>query len=154
MTYKTLTGHFSRLLKSHHIQKRGGYIAQLAVVFQKAYAVVADGDERHAVRGVRGEGGAVGFVHIVAVAVVGGDKRLAAHGQNGVHNLLYAFVNHFDRLARGFEHAGMSHHVAVCEVEYHHVVLARLDLLAGAFGNLVSAHFGLHVEGGYLGGIY
>ena len=102
---------------------------------------------------MRGERGAVGFEHIIRIAVICGKERLTAYGQYRVDDLLNAFVYYLYSLFSRSHNARMTYHVAVCKVEYHDLVLAALYLFHRSVAYLVSAHFGLHIESGDLRGI-
>ena len=99
---------------------------------------------------MRGERRAVRIFHLVGVAVVGGQEHAAAHIANGLPNGFHAGVNRLDRLHRRVEHAGVTHHVTVREIEDHHVVFAAADALGALVGHLVGAHLRLEVIGGDL----
>ena len=75
---------------------------------------------------MRGEGFAIFVEHLIGVAVVCRDHHNAAHlVDSRLHQIAHAGVHCLDcRLCR-VEDAGVSHHVAVGEVDDDDVVLAR-----------------------------
>src|SRR5699024_10871687 len=108
--------------------------------------------EGHQIGSVGGVGSdPVVVQHPVGVAVVGGDEGHAAHLGGGLHHLAHALVHGLHGLHSGVKHAGVTHHVAVGEVEDDDVVLAALDALNGLLGDLGGAHRGLQVIGRHLG---
>ena len=69
-----------------------------------------------------GHGAAIGLLHILGVAVVGGHHGDTAHLQRGVHHLAHAGVHSLYGLDGGLQHAGVPHHVAVGEVQDDDVI--------------------------------
>ena len=88
--------------------------------------------------------------HLLSVAVVGGDEGAAAGLQHSGHHLIHSGIHSLNGLDRSIEHAGVADHIAVCEVQDHHIVLAALDALDALGSNLGGAHLGLQVIGGDL----
>ena len=99
-----------------------------------------------------GEGRAVFGDHLVRVAVVRRQQGAAAHRQDLLQHLIDAVVHRSDGLFRRFQNARVADHVAVGEVQDHHVVLAGGELFEHLFGHFVSAHFRLQIVSGHLGG--
>ena len=109
---------------------------------------MTDHYERHRVSGVCGERShAVSVEHLIDVAVVGGDQALAAHLEDGVNDLAYAVIGSLDSLDCSLEYAGVTYHIAVCEVEDNNVVLAGQDALYALLGNGRLAHLRLEIIG-------
>ena len=109
---------------------------------------MTDHYERHRVSGVCGErSNAVGGKHLIDVAVVGSDQALTAHLEDGVNDLAYAVIGSLDRLDCSLEYAGVTYHIAVCEVEDNNVVLAGQDALYALLGNGRLAHLRLEIIG-------
>ena len=80
---KAFAFHFDGFFHSHDVQKRGGYVAKRAGLFERGFCVlVAGDDERHEVGGVRSAGRPVVKAHLFGVAVVGGNERGAARCLN------------------------------------------------------------------------
>ena len=96
---------------------------------------------------MRGERRAVRILHLVRVAVVGGQEHIAAHVANGLPNRLHACVNRLNRLHGRVKHTRVADHVAVGEIEDHHVVFAAADALGAFVGHFVGAHLRLEVVG-------
>ena len=82
--------------------------------------------------------------------MVGGDEGAAAGLQHSGHHLIHSGIHSLNGLDRSIEHAGVADHIAVCEVQDHHIVLAALDALDALGSNLGGAHLGLQVIGGDL----
>ena len=89
--------------------------------------------------------------HVIGVAVVGGNQRKAALGENRRDNLGQGIVNSLDGLNGSVEDTGVTNHVAVCEV--HDVEISAILVDGGdkLLGNLGSAHLRLQVVGSDLG---
>ena len=81
--------------------------------------------------------------HVIGVAVVGGNQRKAALGENRRDNLGQGIVNGLDSLDGGVEHAGMANHVAVREVHDVEISAILVDCGDELLGNLGSAHLRL-----------
>ena len=74
--------------------------------------------------------------------------------ENMIDDLLYANIHGFDRLDCGFKVPCMTHHIGVRKIEHHEIEPAGIYDLAGPFRDLVCAHLGLEVVGGYGRGGY
>ena len=109
---------------------------------------MTDHYERHRVSGVCGErSNTIGIEHLIDVAVVGSDQALAAHLEDGINDLAYAVIGSLNRLYSSLEYAGVTYHIAVCEVEDNNVVLAGQDALYALLGNGRLAHLRLEIIG-------
>ena len=97
------------------------------------------------------EGLAVLVNHLVGVAVVSGDYSRAALSEHSVNNLAYAGIDRLNSLNSRLEYTCMTYHIAVCEVEHYHIVLAALNRGNELVGNLISAHLGLQIVCSYRG---
>ena len=75
--------------------------------------------------------------------MVSGEKHAAAHRKDLVNDLLHALVHRVHRLDRRGNDARVPDHVAVCKVQDHRVVFARLELFDCAIRHFVGAHLGL-----------
>ena len=106
------------MFQAHYVKKRGREIGKHAAFAQLcAFQFVADENYGHGVGGVlRERRFAVIRNHLVGVAVVGGNKRRAAHFENFIHNFFHAFVHNVHGFHRRAHHARMPYHVAVGEV--------------------------------------
>ena len=113
---------------------RGGLIQP-----QLATGDLVKQDQWHRVQGVRGFGlvRAVGvqgwllgffvqFVHLVGIAVVGGDQGHTTRGRNGRQQARQSQVNRLYGHGGRAEVAGVAHHVAIGEVAAQQFVLATL----------------------------
>ena len=89
----------------------------------------------------------IGIEHLIDVAVVGSDQALAAHLEDGINDLAYAVIGGLDSLDCSLEYAGVTYHIAVCEVEDNNVVLAGQDALYALLGNGRLAHLRLEIIG-------
>ncbi len=90
----------------------------------------------------------VGLVeHGLGVAVIRGDQHFAAVAAHRLDDPPEAFVEHFDRLGRRREIAGVADHVAVGVVADDRIEPAAGDRRHQLFGELVRAHLGLQVVG-------
>ena len=105
--------------------------------------VRTDDQERNRVGGVRGEGGTVRLVHLVGVAVVGGQQHRAAHRERLLDDLARTLVHRFHRLDRRVKYAGVADHVAVGKVEDDHVIFAAVQPGEQLVGDQVGAHLRL-----------
>ena len=90
--------------------------------------------------------------HVIGVAVVGGNQRKAALSENRRDNLGQGIVNGLDGLNGGVEDTGVTNHVAVREVHDVEISAILVDCGDELLGNLGSAHLGLQIVGGNLGG--
>ncbi len=77
--------------------------------------------------------------------MVGRDEHLAAHLKDRINDLSDAFVHCFYCFHCRFEHARMSHHIAVRKIEDHNVVFLQFDQLHRLCAYLRRAHFRLEV---------
>ena len=102
---------------------------------------------------MRGEGGTVRLVHLVGVAVVGGQQHRAAHRERLLDDLARTLVHRFHRLDRRVEYAGVADHVAVGKVEDDHVIFAAVQPGEQLVGDQVGAHLRLQVVGRNLRGV-
>ncbi len=89
-------------------------------------------------------------LHLLDVAVIGGDQRFASDLFQRFNDPSDTLVQAFHRLDRGLEHAGVANHVAVGVVDDDHVVTLVLDGLDDAISHFGRAHFRLHVVSGDL----
>src|SRR3954447_2515713 len=149
-TYQGLPRHCLRLLNPQEVEGGGGDVGEDAVV---AEAEALHGDyQGDGIEGVGGVGGTVGLEHVVAVAVVGGDDAGAAFGGDGVDDLGELGVHRFQGLDGGGDHARMSHHVRVGEVDDPEAVVALLPVGDEGPGGGRGAHLRLVVVGGDVAG--
>ena len=89
--------------------------------------------------------------HVIGVAMVGGNQRKAALGENRRDNLGQSIVNSLDGLNGGVEDTGVTNHVAICEVHDVEISAILVDSGDKLLGNLGSAHLGLQIVGSDLG---
>ena len=90
-------GHLCGLRETHDVEHRGCNVAQLAAVPQGAGN--ADDAQGNGVGGVCGERGTVVLVHLVRIAVVGGDNHGAAFGPVILFALFWKRINKWGALA-------------------------------------------------------
>ena len=76
-------------------------------------------DHRHGVRGVGGPGTAVGALHQLGVAMVGGDQQGASHPVGGLHQPTDTAIHGGDRLGGGLHQPRVAHHVGVGVIDHH-----------------------------------
>jgi hypothetical protein len=95
---------------------------------------------------------AVRFSHAVGVAMVGDNQHYISLAQGYLGQLGRAGVYGFAGFDGGFPDASMPYHVGISEVETDEVFFPVLEDRAQGWGDLISAHFGLEVIGGYFGG--
>ena len=81
------------------------------------------------------------------------DERYAALGSDEVNESADAGIDRFNCLDSRIEHAGVTDHVAVCEVEDYRIVDVLVDLIDKRVGDFVCAHLGLEVIGRDIGGV-
>ena len=93
------------------------------------------------------EGLSVRFEHLVRIAVIRRQKHTAAHGKDLIDHLFNTFIYRVYCFDCCRDDARVPDHIAVCKVEDHGVIFARLQLLDSALGDFGSAHFGLKVVG-------
>ena len=67
--------------------------------------------------------------------------------RDGVNDLAYAVIGSLNSLDCSFEYAGVTYHIAVCEVGDNNVVLAGQDALYALLGNGRLAHLRLEIIG-------
>ncbi len=91
---------------------------------------------------------AVGVLHLLAVAVIGGDQERAARGAHGRGDGADAGVHRLDGVDGRVELAGVADHVGVGEVDEDEVVLAALDGRHHLVRDAQRAHLGLEIVGG------
>ena len=71
-----------------------------------------------------GEGRTVGLLHLVGVAVVGGQNQNAVHLFDGPGGAAYAGIHRFHGFDGRVHKPGVANHIAVGVVEDNHVVFA------------------------------
>ena len=108
---------------------------------------LTDDQERNRIGGVCGERRTVLLVHLVCVAVVGGQQNGAMHRENLLDDLAGTGVDCFHCFDSGIEYTGVSNHVAVCVVEDDNVVFAAVQTGKQLIGDFVCAHLRLQVVG-------
>ena len=85
--------------------------------------------------------------------MVGGKKHYPAHFNGAVSHSAHAVIDSLDRFDGSLEYAGVSYHIAVCEIEYNNIVFSAFNRFAYLVAYLVRAHFRLKVIGRDLRGI-
>ena len=83
--------------------------------------------------------------HLVAVAVVSADEQLSVDFLDRLNDSADYLVNSFNSFDCSSFDAGMSDHVAVCEVDYDRVILAASDSTAESIAYFERTHFRLKV---------
>ena len=94
----------------------------------------------------------VALVHLVGVTVVGGDESHAAQLVNDSEDASQLEIQCLHGATGSQQRAGMTHHVAVGEVDTVVGVLACLQRLDELIGDLGALHPGSLLEGDYVGG--
>ena len=145
-----LAGHLGRNGQAD-IGQHGGCDIGKATALAQLHVTAANCHKGHNVGSVGGEGGAVRVHHLFGVAVVGGDEGAAAGVQHSGDHLIHAGIHSLNGLDSSLEHAGVADHIAVCEVQDDHIVLAAFDALDALGSDFGGAHLGLQVVGGNLG---
>ena len=117
---------------------------------RRPFLRTASRDEGHWIERMRGVGSAVGVEGVVCIAVVSYDDCLVAVSAGSLHCLRDALVESLDSLLDGGVDSGVTHHVAVGEIDHDEVIFLGIDRLDELFGHLGSAHLGLEVVGRHL----
>ena len=102
-------------------------------------------DEVNEVGRVGGIRGAVRIAHQLAVAMVGGDQSFAAQRKHFWNNPAAAGVDRFYGFDPGLDHAGVTYHVGIREVENDQVVVSHPG--EDRFSDFERAHFRLEIVG-------
>ena len=82
--------------------------------------------------------------------MVSGQESAAASVQHSGDDLLDSSVHSLNGLDSSLKDAGVADHIAVCEVQDDHIVLAALDALDALVSDLGGAHLRLEIVGGHL----
>ena len=83
--------------------------------------------------------------------MVGGDHGDAAHFHGGVHHTAHALIHGLHGLHRRVKDTGVTHHVAVGEVQDDDIIRTGFDPLHALVAHLVGAHLRLEIVGRHLG---
>ena len=86
--------------------------------------------------------------------MVCGEQHCVAVGDCLVHHVLHQFVDGFHRLGDGRVNTGVTHHVAVGEVQDDHILFFAPDLGDELFRHFGGAHLRQQVIGGHLGAVH
>ncbi len=116
MAIETRARHRRRLLQTEESKHRRGEIGERTAVTKTSAGERED--ERHRVRRVGGvRADAVGFEHLLGVAVVGGDEADAPERVGRLDDAPERRVGCLNGADDGRDHSGMPDHVGVCEID-------------------------------------